>query len=238
MANNVTAVGPTANDQQLTAALLMAGFSNNTTIANMLKIADWESGKTPQINANASESPKGFSGCKSVGVWQINYCPTRDKGTIREQAANNPADLVLNARAAYLLSNGGQNLNIWSTWVNRNATNPSIAAGGAIGGSTPLILSDTSPILGHVTDNPQSLKDAGITSQANCASPTGINALNPAAWIAYVICEIQTHAVRAGEMALGIILLIVGIMLVAKVAGDKTGATQAIQGVATAAAVA
>jgi len=231
MADNVTTVGPTANDQQLTAALLMAGFSNNVTIGNMLRIADWESGKTPKINANASESPQGFSGCKSVGVWQINYCPARDKGTIREQAANNPGDLVLNARAAYVLSNGGQNLNIWSTWANRNATNPSIATSGPF-------TSNVSPILGHVTNDPQSLKDIGHTSQVNCSMPTGLNALNPAGWIAYIVCEIQVHAVRAGEMTLGIILLIVGIMILAKVAGDKTGATQAIQKVATAAAVA
>jgi hypothetical protein len=235
MASNVTTVGPQASDQQLIAALMMGGFANNTTINNMLQIADWESSKTPKVNASPSESPQGFSGCSSNGVWQINYCPSRDKGTIREQVANNPGDLVLNARAAYLLSNGGQNLNIWTTWKNRNATNPSTAPSGTV----PMITSDTSPILGHVTNDPASLKAAGITSTINgCAPPTGLNAMNPAAWIGYLVCAVRLNALRAGEIVLGVILIIVGIMILAKIAGDKTGATQVIQGAATAAAVA
>lgn len=236
MPNYVTPVGPQATDQQLTAALLMGGFSNNNTIANMLQIAGWESNKTPQINASPSESPQGQTSCSSNGVWQINYCPNRDKGTIREQVANNPGDLVLNARAAYQLSNGGQNLNIWSTWQNRNATNPSVTPSGTV----PIITSDTSSILGHVTNDPASLKAAGITStpSGGCAPPSGLNAMNPAAWIGYLVCALKQDAVRAGEMVLGVILIVVGIMILAKIASDKTRATQAIQGAATAAAVA
>lgn len=227
-------VGRQYTDQELAAALMMGGFSNQTTIGNMIQIGGWESNKTPQINDAPSESPRGYTGCTSNGIWQINYCPARDKGTIREQVANNPADPVLNARAAYIISNGGTDLNQWSTWKNRGATNPSVTSPNP--STIPANIGAgfvTTPFLGHVANDPLSLQQGGITSVGGgCAPPTGANALNPAAWIGYLVCIIKLNVARWGMVVLGVILLIVGLVILAKAAGDKTGVTQ----IATAAA--
>jgi hypothetical protein len=228
---DVVTVGPPATDQQLVAALMMGGFSNNNAIATMVQIAGWESDKTPKINSSPGESPAGYSGCKSVGVWQINYCPGRDKGTIREQVANNPTDLVLSARAAYLVSNGGTNFHPWTTWVEHNTGTNLTPSSGTI----PIIQSDTSPILGHVTNDPASLKAAGITSTVNdpCgARPTGAT-LSIFPWM---ICKMQSDLVRAGEILIGLILVIVALAIFGKIAGDKTGVTEIAKGAAIAAA--
>jgi hypothetical protein len=215
----VTTVGPTYTDQQLVSALMMAGFTNNTIIANLVQIAGWESGKTSVINSNASESPPGFSGCESVGPWQINYCPDRDKGTIREQVANNPNDLTLAARAAYQISNGGADLNQWSTWKQHNSGNVPVG----IGLPNPSAFV-TTPILGHTTNDPASLAGAGITITSNdpCgARPTGAT-LSIFPWI---VCKLQEDTIRGAEIVIGFILIIVGLIILAKVAGDKSGIT-------------
>lgn len=259
---DVVTVGPQASDQQLVAALMMGGFSNNNAIATMVQIAGWESDKTPKINSSPGESPAGYSGCKSVGVWQINYCPGRDKGTIREQVANNPNDLVLSARAAYQVSNGGTNFHPWTTWVQHNSgvnTQPSGNIPTNIGAgfvTTPLPSSRDTGILAPAiagikaaigTGNAGTIGGAigavggsAVSTVPNttggCTQPTGLNAVNPAAWMGFIYCKAQADLARGAEIVIGLILVIVALMIFAKMAGDKTGVTEIAKGAAIAAA--
>lgn len=92
---------------------LQVGFTGqNAVIA--VAIAHAESGfNTDAIGDQNLTEP----GEESVGLWQINYRPSRDlKGGIRDPQANlSPGH---NAIAAFLISRQGTTFTPWSTYVN------------------------------------------------------------------------------------------------------------------------
>ena len=91
---------------------MRAGFTFNTPIA--VAIAHAESGfRTDAIgDVNLTEP-----GEKSVGLWQINYRPSRDPdGGWRDPILN--LDPSHNAQAAFLISGGGARFTPWSAYTN------------------------------------------------------------------------------------------------------------------------
>lgn len=70
-----------------------AALRDEANAAIAVAVAMAESGGRMTVNRDAAETPESLRGvdrCASYGPWQINYCPTRDRGTIRERAANEP----------------------------------------------------------------------------------------------------------------------------------------------------
>lgn len=94
------------------AIVVKAGFSGEAAItATAIVLA--ESGGRP--NAIGDINNPG-PGAKSVGLFQINYLPSRDsKASWRDPVAN--LDPLTNARNAYRISNHGTNFRPWTTFV-------------------------------------------------------------------------------------------------------------------------
>lgn len=110
----------TYNAAQLAMLAAVAGFRGHDSdhpdkygaldIAVAIAIA--ESGGKNEVG----DLNRPHAGCSSTGMWQINYCPDRDKaGSLRDPA--NASDPWKNAQAAYSISNGGTNFHPWTTYT-------------------------------------------------------------------------------------------------------------------------
>lgn len=89
-----------------------AGLSD-TTAVTAAAIALAESGGNP---AALGDKNNPSPGCASYGLWQINYCPARDAGTIRQQVAQDPTNVQLNAQAMAQISGNGKSFTPWTTY--------------------------------------------------------------------------------------------------------------------------
>lgn len=101
------------------AEVAYAALKDEAQAAIAVAVALAESGGRMTVNRSAAETPQSLTGvdrCVSVGPWQINYCPTRDRGTIRERAANSPA-LALHASAMATV-HAQQGWNAWTMYAN------------------------------------------------------------------------------------------------------------------------
>lgn len=113
-----------------------AGFRGEALIT-AVAVAHAESGFDP---SNVGDVNLTQPGEQSVGLWQINYRPTRDSATgTRSPTAN--LDPLTNARNAYTISGGGSNFRPWSTFTSgaykQYLPEARTAADGAAAGVTP-----------------------------------------------------------------------------------------------------
>ena len=88
-----------------------AGFRGQALV-NMVAIAGRESSYVPDAHRTDND-PSALTG--DFGLWQINYSNMSDSMMEQLGIANRSGffDPYVNARAAYILSNGGQNLSPW-----------------------------------------------------------------------------------------------------------------------------
>jgi hypothetical protein len=88
-----------------------AGFRGQALV-NMVAIAGRESSYVPDAH-RTNNDPSSMTG--DLGLWQINYSNMSESMMSQLGIANRAGffDPYVNARAAYILSNGGQNLSPW-----------------------------------------------------------------------------------------------------------------------------
>jgi hypothetical protein len=85
------------------------------TAAVAVAIAYAESGhRADALGDRNNPSP----GCRSFGLWQINWCPNRDgTGSIRDEVRRTHPDPLVNAKAMAAISSGGRNWQPWTTYT-------------------------------------------------------------------------------------------------------------------------
>lgn len=98
---------------QIYALNRQAGFSRpQAIIATAIAFAE-SAGNPTAIGDRGVPGP----GAESVGLFQINYLPSRDaKVAYRDPKAN--LDPLTNAKSAFLISNSGKNFSPWTTFTN------------------------------------------------------------------------------------------------------------------------
>lgn len=98
--------------EQVTTVARQAGFTG-AALVTAVAVARAESGWRPDAIGDVNLTEAGE---RSVGLWQINYRPSRDAGSAtRDPTAN--LDPARNAAAAYALSGGGRNFRPWTTYT-------------------------------------------------------------------------------------------------------------------------
>lgn len=108
--SNGPAVPDVLNWEQTAQIAYQAGFRGQALV-NFVALAFRESGMRPGAH-RTDRNPDDMSG--DIGLWQINY--VNFNRLMQAGIISNPRDLfdpVLNARAAFFLSGGGQNLDPW-----------------------------------------------------------------------------------------------------------------------------
>ena len=103
----------TLTASQIYALNRQAGFDPVSAItATAIALAE-SNGNTAAIGDLNNPGP----GAKSVGLFQINYLPSRDQSVpYRDPTAN--LDPLTNAKAAFIISNGGKNFSPWTKFIN------------------------------------------------------------------------------------------------------------------------
>ncbi len=104
---------PVLTAEQVASFAIQAGFRGQPLVI-AVAVAHAESGFRSDIVGDKDLTEKGEC---SVGLWQINYRPSRDKpGGLRDPTLN--LDPTHNAQAAYVISDQGRNFKPWSTFTN------------------------------------------------------------------------------------------------------------------------
>lgn len=162
-------------------------------------IAVAESGANPDaVGDHNNPSP----GCASYGLWQINYCPSRDAGTIRAQVAADPTNPALNAKAMAAISGNGHSFTPWTTYRDGAYKKFITAAGVAVPGAGDTIVqpSTSQNILGTISSAVSDASDP-LSALESLAS-TFAELANPQSWY------------RAALFVLGLGALVAGLIVV------------------------
>ena len=173
------------------------------SVPTAVAIAWAESGLDPAAIGDRDLSERGEM---SVGLWQINYRPSRDKGNaIRDPQAN--LDPAHNAAAMAAISGGGRNWAPWTTYT--TGAYRAYMARATLAAGAP----DPNP------PTPQSIS-------ADQADTTGLHIPNPLApvqgaadlvrTLLHILTTIGTRDfwIRAGKMVVGTAAIIAGLNLV------------------------
>lgn len=123
---------PTLTIKQTYAVARQAGFTPAQAV-EMTAIAIAESGLRTDAVGDVNLTTTGE---RSVGLWQINYRPARDRGNVSRDPSRN-LDPVSNAKAAYEISGGGKNFRPWSTFTSGAAARNVPSVMRALGGADP-----------------------------------------------------------------------------------------------------
>jgi len=105
-----------------------AGFPENA-VPMAVAVALCESGGNTDAHGDIDRPHRG---CGSYGLWQINSCPDRDKGSTF-RFGDDPSrlyDPATNARTAVAVSVGGANWSAWSTKSKAAAMVPTLKLAG------------------------------------------------------------------------------------------------------------
>lgn len=202
----------TLNASQIYAYARQAGFSGVAAI-QATAVALAESGGRTDVIGDRNLTQAGE---KSVGLWQINYRPSRDAGNSeRDPSAN--LDPSANAAAAYAISNRGTNFSPWSTYTSgayRSFLPKALAAAASAGDPVPAAADFAKP------GDTSSSTTADTSSSDSGSSSSNPFALNVGGPLGGVITGL-------GKLVLPTIAVLGGVALVAggvyKAVTAKTG---------------
>ena len=100
---------------QIYALAVKAGFKPKAAQTMTAIVLAESGGHTGAVGDHNNPGP----GASSVGLSQINFLPSRDKGnSTRDPKAN--LDPLTNLRNAYKISKGGTNFNPWTTYTTKD----------------------------------------------------------------------------------------------------------------------
>jgi hypothetical protein len=137
-----------------------AGFSVAGAVT-MTAIAGAESGLRPDAIGDVNLTEPGE---RSVGLWQINYRPSRDRGSAtRDPQAN--LDPATNARHAFEIAGGGKSFRPWSTYTSGAYLKHLDTARAAVGNSSPPATSGPTPNRGTTGADFNPLDPTGLLSK-------------------------------------------------------------------------
>lgn len=173
--------------QQLQQLWIQAG-GNPQAAPTAAAIAMAESGGNSTILGDVNL--QGGQWGPSVGLWQIRALVNQNHtGGVRDQYAN--ADAMANARAAISVSNNGQNWSPWSTFTS---------------GAYQHYLNGTGPSTGTLPNGSSGGTTPNVTNAA-------FNPLSGDDWL-HVVDVIGNYVVYASIIALGALMMAVGVVLV------------------------